>query len=481
MNKKLILHLWGVITLVVSVGMLLPLVMTVLTNEKRIAEFGIPVLISIAIGLLLTRGVNPYKGRLALREGMLVISGAFIFVCILGMLPFWLAGFPLIDALFESVSGFTTTGASVLGDLSKIPRELLLWRSLTQWLGGLGIIMVFITMVPQVGREALQLFTGELHGESAERLLPRITETMKLLAYLYSGFTFTVTLMFFLAGMDFFEAITHAMAIVSTGGFSIYNDGLRHFNNNAINLVALICMFIAGGNHVLYFRSCREGLGRLFKDTEFKAYALLIGVFGLFITINLYSNGFYNLGDSMFNSFFQTVSIVSTSGFAMANYDVWPDFSKYCLFLLMFVGGCSGSTVGGIKMSRMVILLKLTGQELKRTIHPRMVTTITMTDRIVPSKLIGGITRFFFIYITVFFLSATLLSLVGDLSMFSAAGIAAACLASVGAAFETVATITGYAGLTNGAKIVAMLTMLLGRLEIVTLLVIFNPNFWKKE
>ena len=147
----------------------------------------------------------------------------------------------------------------------------------------------------------------------------------------------------------------------------------------------------------------------------------------------------------------------------------------------MFVGGCSGSTVGGIKMSRMVILLKLTGQELKRTIHPRMVTTITMTDRIVPSKLIGGITRFFFIYITVFFLSATLLSLVGDLSMFSAAGIAAACLASVGAAFETVATITGYAGLTNGAKIVAMLTMLLGRLEIVTLLVIFNPNFWKKE
>ena len=183
MNKKLILHLWGVITLVVSVGMLLPLVMTVLTNENRIAEFGIPVLISIAIGLLLTRGVNPYKGRLALREGMLVISGAFIFVCILGMLPFWLAGFPLIDALFESVSGFTTTGASVLGDLSKIPRELLLWRSLTQWLGGLGIIMVFITMVPQVGREALQLFTGELHGESAERLLPRITETMKLLAY----------------------------------------------------------------------------------------------------------------------------------------------------------------------------------------------------------------------------------------------------------------------------------------------------------
>ncbi len=481
MNKRLVMYLWGMITLIFGGCMVLPLLMTILTDENRMAEFGIPVLISIAIGLALTRGTNPYKGRLALREGMLIISGGFLFVCILGILPFWLAGFPLIDALFESVSGFTTTGASVLGDLSNLPQALLLWRSLTQWLGGLGIIMIFITMVPQVGREALQLFTGELHGESAERLLPRITETMKLLVYLYSGFTCVITLLFFAAGMNFFEAINHAMAIVSTGGFSIYNDGLRHFHNNTINLLALIFMFIAGGNHVLYFKSYREGLFRLFKDTEFRAYIVLIGIFGFFITIDLYSHDFYSLGGSVFNSFFQTISMSSTSGFAMDNYDAWPDFSKYCLFLLMFVGGCSGSTVGGIKMSRMVILLKLTGQELKRTIHPRMVTTITMAGRIVPTQLIGGITRFFFIYITIFFFSATLFALVGDLSMFSAAGIAAACLASVGAAFETVATITGYTELTNGAKIVAIITMLLGRLEIVTLLVMLHPDFWKKE
>lgn len=481
MNKRLVMYLWGMITLIFSGCMTLPLLMKVFTGGNRFTEFAIPILISVAIGLIFTHGTNPYKGRLVLREGMLVISGGFFFICILGMLPFWLSGFPLIDALFESVSGFTTTGASVLGDLNNLSRSLLLWRSLTQWMGGLAIIMVFITMVPQVGGEALQLFTGELHGESAERLLPRITETMKLLVYLYSGFTCLVTVSFFIAGMDFFEAVNHAMSIVSTGGFSVYNDGLRHFNSNAINLLVLIFMFTAGGNHVLYFKSYREGFFHLVKDTEFRAYTLLIIIFGFFITVNLYNNNFYSLSGSIFNSLFQTVSMASTSGFAMADYDSWPDFSKYCLFLLMFIGGCSGSTVGGIKMSRMVILLKLTSQELKRTIHPRMVTTVTMTGRIVPAQLIGGITRFFFVYITVFFFSAALLSLVGNLSMFSAAGIAAACLASVGAAFETVATIAGYTELTNGAKIVAMITMFLGRLEIVTLLVMLHPDFWKKE
>jgi trk system potassium uptake protein len=481
MNKRLVVYLWGKIALVFGGYMLFPLLMTLVTNENRLAEFGIPVLISVAIGAVLTRGINPYKGRLSVREGILLISGAFVFLCILGMFPFWLTGFSFIDSLFESVSGFTTTGASVLGDLDVLPRELLLWRSLTQWLGGLGIIIVFVTMVPQVGREALQLFTGELHGESAERLLPRITETMKLLFCFYSGFTCVVTLLLLMAGMDFFEAINHAMAIVSTGGFSVYNDGLRHFNSTKINFVVLVCMFMAGGNHVLYFKTYREGLGHLFKDTEFRLYMLLTAIFGIFIAVDLYNNNLYGAGSSIFNAFFQTVSTVSTSGFAMANYDAWPDFSKYCLFLLMFVGGCSGSTVGGIKMSRMVILLKVTGAELKRTIHPRMVTTISMTGRVVSPRLIDGITRFFFLYITIFFFSASLLALVGDLSMFSAAGIAAACLASVGAAFETVASIAGYAELNNGAKVIAMLTMLLGRLEIFTLLVLFHPDFWKTE
>jgi len=481
MNKRLVMYLWGEIIFIFTGYMLFPLLMTLFTNENRIAEFGIPVLISVVIGAVLTRGKNPYKGRLSIREGMLVISGAFIFVCIIGMLPFWLTGFTFIDALFESVSGFTTTGASVLGDLSLLPKELLLWRSLTQWLGGLGIIMVFITMVPQIGREALQLFTGELHGESAERLLPRITETIKLLFYFYSGFTFFITILLLLAGMNFFEAINHAMSIVSTGGFSIYNDGLGHFNSTTINLIVLVCMFVAGGNHVLYFKAYREGISHLFKDTEFRLYVALTVMVAIFIAINLFNNNFYSAGGSIFNAFFQTISIVSTAGFAMANYDAWPDFSKYCLFLLMFIGGCSGSTVGGIKMSRLVVLLKVTGAELKRTIHPRMVSNITMTERAIPPRLIDGITRFFFLYIAVFFFSASLLSLVGDLSMFSAAGIAAACLASVGAAFETVATIAGYGELTAGAKIVAMLTMFLGRLEIFTLLVLLHPDFWKTE
>ncbi|NLU43897.1 MAG: TrkH family potassium uptake protein, partial [Acholeplasmataceae bacterium] len=275
MNKRLVMYLWGEIIFIFTGYMLFPLLMTLFTNENRIAEFGIPVLISVVIGAVLTRGKNPYKGRLSIREGMLVISGAFIFVCIIGMLPFWLTGFTFIDALFESVSGFTTTGASVLGDLSLLPKELLLWRSLTQWLGGLGIIMVFITMVPQIGREALQLFTGELHGESAERLLPRITETIKLLFYFYSGFTFFITILLLLAGMNFFEAINHAMSIVSTGGFSIYNDGLGHFNSTTINLIVLVCMFVAGGNHVLYFKAYREGISHLFKDTEFRLYVAL--------------------------------------------------------------------------------------------------------------------------------------------------------------------------------------------------------------
>lgn len=481
MRKKLVLYLWGRALLVFAACLIVPFLMTIYTSENRLAEFGIPILISIALGKHLSRGDNPYNGRLSIREGIALVGIGFFIICILGTLPFAIAGFPLIDSFFESVSGFTTTGASVLGDLSLVPPELLLWRSLSQWLGGIYIVLVFVTLVPQVGRDAMKLFTGELHGESAERILPRIVETIKALCIFYVSFTGLIVIGLYLAGMNLFEACNYAMTIVSTGGFSIYNDGLARFNSMSINLVVLFCMFVAGGNYVLYFRAYQEGWRKLVRDSEYKGYLLLITVASFLVVVALAWSGVYSWSDSVFHGIFQTVSIITTSGFAVGNYNSWPDFTKFCLFLLMFVGGCSGSTVGGIKVSRAVILLKSTWEELKRTIHPHMVTKIDMSGVNVPLGLREAISVFFFLYIVIFFVAAATLSLVDDLSIFSAAGISASCLASVGSAFETVASISGYAVLNTPAKIIAIITMILGRLEIFTVCVLFSPDFWDKK
>jgi len=481
MQKKLVLFLWGKVLLAFAACLLVPLFLTVYMNNNHLAEFGLPIVIACLWGGWLTRGKNPYNGRLTLREGTSLISIGFVLLCLLGTLPFYLAGYPFVDALFESVSGFTTTGASALGDLSLVPLELLLWRSLSEWLGGLGIVLIFVTLIPQVGQNAMRLFTGELHGESAERIMPRIVETIRAIVYFYTGFTVLIGVVLYLAGMSGFEALNYAMTIISTGGFTLHNDGLAVFKSPLLNILLLIFMFISGGNYVLYYKAYKEGLHVLWQDSEYKSYLFLLIISTIMVSYNLWWNGVYAGWHNIPHAFYQLAAFVSTTGFAVDDYDQWPEFSKYCLFLLMFVGGCSGSTAGGIKVSRITILLKDTWEELKRTIHPKMVSTIKMSGVSVAPAMVDSISRFFFIYIVLFFLSTLLFALLGDLTMFAAAGAAASCLASVGTAFEQFADVGTYKTLSTSAKYVAIVTMLLGRLEIYSVCIIFFSGFWDKD
>ncbi|MEG0798278.1 MAG: TrkH family potassium uptake protein [Acidaminococcaceae bacterium] len=481
MNMKLVLFLLGRIGIVFGASLFFPLVVSIALNEDRFAEFSIPILISVVIGIIFTRGDNPYHGRLSLREGLAVIGFGSLLVCFLGSFPYIIAGYDVVSALFESIAGFTTTGASNLVDLETSHLSLILWRSLTQWIGGLAIILIFITLVPQVGSGASQLFTAELHGESAERLMPRITATTHMLIGFYLGLTGLLAGLLFLGGMNGFEATTHAMATTSTGGFSMYKTGLMHFANRPLEMILLLFMFIAGGNYVLYYRAYKNGWRTFWRDTEFKAYLAVIAFFSVVIALDLSKYNIYGGLDCGYYGLFQTVSFVTTTGFVAQNYNEWPDFSRYCLLLLMFVGGCTGSTAGGIKIARLVILFKLTWAELKRTIHPQMVTDIRMTGETVRPAMIAGISRFFFLYMFIFVFVTMTLSLVSNLGMFESIGIAAACLGNVGPAFDIVSPISSYAQLNVAGKLVSCMAMLLGRVEIITLLVFLHPDFWRSN
>ena len=461
--------------------MAIPLFMTIYIDKNRLAEFGIPILIALVWGLWLSRGKNPYRGRLTMREGTALIGVGFSVICLLGTLPYYLAGFPFIDSLFESVSGFTTTGASALGYLFLVPEELLLWRSLSQWLGGLGVVLIFLTLILQVGQHATRLFTGELHGESAERIMPRIVEAIHAIVGFYFTATAGITVCLFLAGMPAFEAVNYAMCIISTGGFTMSNSGIGGYHSPLINTLVFIFMFMSGSNYLLCYKAYHEGPKVLWRDSEYKSYVAMILIFGFLVSFNLWWNNVYYSWRNILHAFFQVAAFASTTGMAVDYYNAWPEFSKYCLLLLMFVGGCSGSTAGGIKVSRITILLKDTWEELKRTIHPKMISSIKMSGVSVPTPMIDSISRFFFTYIVLFFVSSCLFALFTDFSLFASIGAAASCLASVGAAFEQFADVGVYKSLSTSTKCVALITMILGRLEIYSIFVLFFSGFWDQE
>lgn len=481
MNIKLVMFLLGRVSFIFGLSLFAPLITALVFEENKFVEYGIPLFISLVLGYILTKGKNPYRGRLTLREGLAVVGCSSIFLCVMGLLPYYYIGFDPISAFFESVSGFTTTGASVISDPMVLPPSVLLWRSLTQWLGGAGIILVFVTLAPQVGSDAAQIFTAELHGESSERIMPRITKTVYALGVLYFLFTLVVAILLMFVGMSGFEALMHAMATVSTGGFSIYKQGITHFNNMGIEIILMFFMFLAGGNYVLYYKVYKKGFSVIKKDTEFKAYIGVVVVFALMIATDLFFSGYYNLSGSVFYSLFQTISFVSTTGFYAQDYNNWPDFSRFCLLLLMFVGGCAGSTAGGIKIARLVLLFKLTWAELKRTIHPHMVFSIKMVDKNISSVMLAGITRFFFLYMTIFAFLTLFISLASDLEILSAISIIASCMANIGPGFDIVSPCADYGLITNTGKILACLAMLLGRLEIFTLIIFLSPDFWRSN
>jgi trk system potassium uptake protein TrkH len=421
-------------------------------------------------------------GSVGAREGFVIVTGAWVLASLYGALPFSFAGATptYIDSVFETVSGLTTTGATVINALGELPEPLLLWRSMTHWLGGMGIIVLFIVLLPQLGVGAFHLFKAEVPGPITERVVPRIRDTAVALWLIYALLTIAQIVLLMLAGMSFFDAMNHSFATMATGGFSTRDASITYYNSPLIEGIITTFMIVAGGNFALYYLAWRSGVRRIFADTELKAYLAIIAVATGLITLNLVLTMDQPLVRAFRDALFQVVSLITTTGFVTADFDQWPPLSKMILLLVMFIGGCAGSTAGAIKVSRLLILCKQSWAELRKAIHPRVVTSIQVDNRTVELSVITAVSQFFFVYMLIFVVAVLFMAGTG-MQPLDAMGAVAATLGNVGPGFGVVGPTTTYAAVSPGGKIILSVCMLLGRLELVTMLVFLRAEFWRSR
>lgn len=482
MDSRLVNRLLGKLTIAFSLVLLLPLLAAIIADQEHIWIFAFSLIASVTVASIFNiYGTQRMRQRLRVREAIAVVGCGWLLVCLMGSLPYLFLnpGDPLA-AIFESVSGFTTTGVTTAQSFEDFPPSILVWRCLTHWTGGIGVIMLFIIIMPQMNSGTSYLFNAELPGAVAERTLPKIKESAMLILCIYFSLTLLEIILLLVAGVPLFQAINLALATMATGGFSYYHDSLISFGNIFVELIAIVFMLIASMNFSLYYKIWRGDWLSFRNDTEHRYYLLILAVAAFLICGDLYLTNYLPLGECLRHGIFQAISIGSTTGFASDDFDNWPSFSRSVLLMLMFVGGCSGSTAGGIKISRLIILLKAGWAELLRTLHPRIVYSVKLGDKDIEPVVVGNITRFFFLYILVFIVLTLLISLSG-ISAMESIGLIAACMSSVGPAFGVVGPTSTYSSLPDWARFISIVAMLLGRLEIFTMLAILRPDFWRDK
>lgn len=483
MRTQIIAILLGKLLGVYALCLVVPLIYALCRQEPVYTAFGLSILITGTLGTALFRyGRHDGQiiGRIGIREGFLVVAGAWIFTSLLGALPYSLSGVvpTYLDAVFETVSGLTTTGASIITDVEAMPDSILLWRSLTHWLGGMGIIVLFLVFLSEIGADAVNLFRAESPGPTVDRVLPRIRQMARNLWLLYVAFTAVQIVLLYLAGMNLFDAVNHTFATMATGGFSTRNASIKHYDSLAIELIIVFFMFLAGGNFGLYYLTWRKGLGQLWRDSEFKVYLGIVVGSTLVIAAAVCHQSGLSFGTSLRDSLFTVVSLMTTTGFVTADFDQWPPVAKIILLLLMLLGACAGSTAGGLKVIRLIILMKDAARSLLRAVHPRLVQAVKVDGKAVHFDVLHTILRFFFLYVLIFVLSVIIVSATG-LAPFDAMGGVAATLGNVGPGFGAVGPTTTFTDVHPLAKFIFILDMLLGRLELFTLLVLVHPEFWQ--
>lgn len=482
MDSRLVARLLGKLLSAFSLVMLVPVLVACLVDQKHIWIFFGSLLISqvMSVGLGV-HGQSATRQRLRVREAIAIVGCGWVLVCLLGALPYiFFNPYDPLAGIFESVSGFTTTGVTTAQSFNEFPPSILVWRGLTHWTGGIGVIMLFIIIMPQMNGGTSYLFNAELPGAVAERTLPKIKESAMMILAIYAGLTFLEIALLLLADVPIFQAMNLALATMATGGFSYYHDSLISFNSVFVEVIAIVFMLISSMNFSLYYKIGRGDWKAFRDDTEHRYYLVILAGAAVLIFVNLLLQTSMNWESCLRHSLFQAVSIGSTTGFASADFNDWPSFSRNVLLMLMFIGGCSGSTAGGLKISRLIILVKAGWAELLRTLHPRIVYSVKMGNKEIDPVIVGNITRFFFLYILVFMVLTILISLSG-ISVMEAIGLIAACMSSVGPAFGIVGPTATYNSLSDWARFISICAMILGRLEIFTLLAIMRPDFWRNK
>jgi trk system potassium uptake protein TrkH len=461
--------------------MFIPCFVALYYRESEALSFGAGAAITVVIGLVfLWRG--KMEGKMSLKEGYIVVAGAWIAACIFGAVPYLLTGAITngVDAIFEATAGFTTTGASVLTDLESLSRGIVLWRSLSGWLGGMGVIMLFILLLPNMGISTVNLYNTEAAGFMPQKLMPKIKDKVFLLWKIYMGFTLLTAVALLAAGMTAFDAVNHALSAVCTGGFSTLSQGIGGYNTAAINVVLMLAMALGSINFTLFIALLQKK-GHLFlKNIELRAYLLIILGTTLFIGANLFFASGLKADQALGQASFHAVSFASSTAYTVTDYDMWPSFSKLVLLMLMAVGGCSSSTAGGMKVSRVLVLGKMAISSVRKAIHPKQVHSIKLGGYVVGDSMQNAVSQFFFLFVTIFVGVSLIISAFGY-EPFSAMSVTLAALGNTGSAFDSFSSAAGYEAAPAAAKILLSVCMLFGRLEIMPMIVLLSPDFWKRR
>ena len=483
MQLLVIQRILGLLLVIFSSTLLPPIAIELYYQDGSALPFVEAFLLTLVGGILLYLPVKNQKKELRLRDGFLVVVLFWTVLGVFGGLPFFLSEvstLSITDAVFESISGLTTTGATVIVGLDHLPHSLLFYRQELQWLGGMGIIVLAVAVLPMLGIGGMQLFRAETPGPVKDnKLTPRITETAKALWFIYLGLTIACGLAYWAAGMTLFDAISHAFSTVAIGGFSTHDASMGFFDSTAIELIAVVFMLLSGINFAIHFGAIRHRtLKPYWQDSEFKTYiGVLAAVSVITIGYLLMTQTFSSTTESIVGGLFQVVSIGTTTGFTTAEYYSWPGFLPVLLLYVSFIGGCSGSTGGGIKVIRILLLVKQGARELKRLVHPNAQFAVKIGNKPLPEKVLEAVWGFFAAYFAISALMILLLMASG-LDQETSFSAVAACLNNLGPGLGDVGQ--NFASINDFAKWVLCLAMLLGRLEIFTLLVLFTPAFWRK-
>ena len=477
MNLKAISNLFGILLMLFSLSFIVPISISLLYSDSSLNTFLITFLLVLSVGFVFWFTSKNHKQELSSNDGFIIITLFWLVLAIAGSLPFYLSGMSVVDSFFESMSGITTTGATVITNIDDLDKSLLMYRQLLQWMGGMGLIVLAIAVMPILGIGGGQIYKTEIPGAmSDQKLTPRITETAKALWTIYFGLTVLCALMYWIAGMNGFDAIAHSLSTVSIGGFSTHDDSIGFFNSFGIELVCIIFMIISASSFALHYGAIFRGRAlRYFYDPEFRFFiSIILLVFAASSLILFFNPG---SSESQRSVLFQAVSIVSTTGFTTTDYSLWPSVIGFLLLIGAFIGGCSGSVGGGIKSWRILIMLNHAHKQLIKIIHPRAVVSVKIGSKVVDGSVAESVWGFFSIYVISFMLLLFALLATGldFTSAFSAIG---ACLNNLGPGLGEVSA--NYSSVTNAGKGILAFGMILGRLEIFTVLVLFMPMFWRR-
>ena len=479
MNLKLVFRITGSTLLIEAAALVLPLLVSLLYRED-------PVPFLYTIGLLLVIGIPlryflKSKTEFFAREGFFTVALIWVLFGAFGALPFWFSGYfgPYVNCFFECISGFTTTGSSILTAVEGIPYGLLFWRSFTHWLGGMGVLVLSAALLPSLGISSNHLIRAESPGPVKSKLVPRASQSSKILYSIYLALTIIQILLLRIAGMPLFDSIVHAFGTAGTGGFGIKNNSVAFYQSPAIEIIITVFLILFSINFTVYFLILTGKIKQALSSDELRFFLGVVVVSTLLISVNIASD-YAHLGDAVRTAAFQVASIISTAGFSTADFNLWPEFSRMLLVILMFIGACAGSTGGGIKCSRILILIRSAVREVRSIIHPRSVSVVRLDGETLPERTIQTTQGFFFLYILIFFLASLAVGL-DNFSFGTTLTAVITCICNVGPGLEAVGPMGNFSEFSDLSKLILSFCMVLGRLEMFPILVLFSRNAWKRS